>query len=198
MKLNDLQNNAIEVSIDTCINNLYELRKVFKSPHDLEDHSLWTLNLLYEYLTSETEVIKEVVQDEKNALYGDDRTIEDYQHQYDAMIDALKKIQSVMIRKLKDGEKLFHTDFGHLVELTMEYNGDEFPKIDFDADEYMDLESALELYRKKMKKLYRDDAHHNYPFLPDMLRMMKLAMKLRKYANDCSDWVCDNINKGSK
>jgi len=119
MKLNDLQNNAIQVSIDTCIDNLYELRKVFESPYDLENHSLWTLNLLYEYLTSETEVIKEVVEDEKKAIYGDDRTIEDYQYQYDAMVNALKKIQSVMIRKLKNGEKLFHTNFGDLVELTI-------------------------------------------------------------------------------
>ncbi len=119
MKLNDLQNNAIEVSIDTCINNLYELRKVFKSPHDLEDHSLWTLNLLYEYLTSETEVIKDIMDDTElmeDAFILDIKSTEDYQYEYDAMIDALKKIQSVMIRKLKDGEKLFHTDFGHSVE----------------------------------------------------------------------------------
>lgn len=119
MKLNDLQNNAIELSIDTCIDNLYELRKVFESPHNLEDHSLWTLNLLYEYLTDETEVIEICIEDEKKALNGDHRTIEDYQYQYNQMVSALKKIQSVMIRKLKNGEKLFHTDFGDLVELTI-------------------------------------------------------------------------------
>ena len=117
MELNDLQNNAIEVSIDSAIDNLYELRKVFKYPYDLEDFSLWTLNLLYEYLTSETEIIEICIEDEKKSLNGDDKTIEDYQHQYNAMIDALKKIQSVMIRKLKNGEKLFHTDFGDLFEL---------------------------------------------------------------------------------
>tara|TARA_R100000773_G_C4208580_1_gene108729 strand:- start:169 stop:540 length:372 start_codon:yes stop_codon:yes gene_type:complete len=119
MKLNELQNNAIEVSIDTCIENLHEVRKQFKYSHDLETHSLWALNLLYEYLTSETEVIKEVVKDEKKAIYGDDRIIDDYQYQCDVMVNALNKIQSVMIRKLKNGEKLFHTDFGDLVELTI-------------------------------------------------------------------------------
>ena len=111
MELNDLQNNAIQVSIDTCIDNLYELRKVFEFSYNLENHSLWTLNLLYEYLTSETIVIRDIMDDTE--------LIEDYQYQYDAMIDALNKIRSVMIRKLKDGEKLFHTDFGDLVELTI-------------------------------------------------------------------------------
>tara|TARA_Y100000593_G_C4312882_1_gene339261 strand:+ start:2164 stop:2736 length:573 start_codon:yes stop_codon:yes gene_type:complete len=190
MKLYDIQNNAIQVAVDTCIQNLYELRNLFESPHDLEDHSLWTLNLLYEYLTDEVVVIKDVMNDTEYP--------ESYQYQYDEMIDGLNRIRSVMIKKLADGEELFHTDFKHLVELKMKYDGDEFPKIEFDADEYMDLESALELYRKKMKKLYKDDTHHNYPFLPDMLRMMKLAIKLRKYARDCSDYVCDNINKWSK
>ncbi len=99
MKLNELQNNAIEVSLDTCINDLNELRKVFKYSHDLENHSIWTLNLLYEYLTSETKVIKEVIEYEEKALYGDESTIEDYQYQYDEMIDALKKIKFVMIKK---------------------------------------------------------------------------------------------------
>tara|TARA_Y100001938_G_scaffold108443_1_gene148248 strand:+ start:957 stop:1328 length:372 start_codon:yes stop_codon:yes gene_type:complete len=117
MKLNELQNNAIEVSIDTCIENLYELRKKFKYPHNLEIHSLWTLNLLYEYLTDETEVIKICIDDEKKALNGDDKTIEDYQYQYNQMVNASKKIQSIMLKKLKNGEKLFYTNFGDLFEL---------------------------------------------------------------------------------
>tara|TARA_R100001082_G_scaffold47901_2_gene25672 strand:- start:1681 stop:2244 length:564 start_codon:yes stop_codon:yes gene_type:complete len=187
MKLYDIQNNAIQVAIDTCIQNLYELRDLFESPHDLEDHSLWTLNLLYEYLTDEVVVIKDVMNDTEYP--------ESYQEDYDAMIDGLNRIRSVMIKKLADGEELFHTDFKHLVELKMKYDGDEFPKIEFDADEYSILECALEQYQKNRE--YRDS--HNDEFAKMTIGPIKdLRKKLEQYCEDCFDYVCDNIKKESE
>ena len=62
--LKPLQRNAVQVALDTLISNLYELRDHFDIDHSLDTHSVWTLQLIYDYLSDEWEGMVDCIKDE--------------------------------------------------------------------------------------------------------------------------------------
>ena len=94
IKLNELETNAVQVAIDSLINNWIELRDS-KTLSDLNGHSEYILNIIFDYLDNEYRC-------NKDCFSEDD--ISDYEDILKAQKSALKKITYTVINK-KQKEK---------------------------------------------------------------------------------------------
>ena len=106
MKLTKLETNAIQIALQTLIDNMTDLMHS-KSLSDLRNHSLWTLNIMYEFLTSERDGVEENVEDGET----------EWNDVLNAQNNALKKITSAIIKQMKEDDELFHTDLKDIYEL---------------------------------------------------------------------------------
>ena len=106
MKLTKLEENSLQIALQTLIDNMTDLM-YSKWLGELNNHSLWTLNIMYEFLTSERDGVMENVQDGET----------DWNDVLNAQNNALKKITSAIIKQMKKDDELFHTDLKDIYEL---------------------------------------------------------------------------------
>jgi len=91
--LKPLQRNAVQVALDTLISNLYELRDHFDIDHSLDTHSVWTLQLIYDYLSGEWEGTEELIEDdEENYLDGDYEWFIELEETQRTTLEIIKKV----------------------------------------------------------------------------------------------------------
>ena len=89
MKLNELETNSVQVAIDSLINNWIELRDS-KTLSDLNGHSPYILNIIFDYLKNEYRSMKDCFSEDEYS---------DYKDILKAQKSALKKITDTVINK---------------------------------------------------------------------------------------------------